>query len=63
VDSETGECGEQLLLHSNGDAEKFYRGLKLRGVWVRVGMEATQRRSEPRVCGGRRPTVAMPNIS
>jgi transposase len=41
VDSETGECGEQLLLHSNGEAEKFYRGLKLRGVSVRVGMEAT----------------------
>ena len=38
---ETGECGERLLNHSEGEAEKFYRDLKLRGVDVRVGMEAT----------------------
>src|SRR6202047_3584668 len=38
---ETGECGEQELKHSNGQAEKFYRDLKQRGICVRVGMEAT----------------------
>src|ERR1700675_1993269 len=38
---ETAECGEQELNHSDGQAEKFYRDLKLRGVYVRVGMEAT----------------------
>ena len=41
VDAETGECGEQRLSHSDGEAEKFYRDLKLRSVSVRVGMEAT----------------------
>ena len=38
---ETGECGEQELSHSDGEAEKFYRDLKQRGIRVRVGMEAT----------------------
>jgi transposase len=38
---ETGECGEQDLNHSDGQAEKFYRDLKQRGICVRVGMEAT----------------------
>src|SRR5580698_6654372 len=38
---ETGECGEQELNHSDGQAEKFYRELKQRGARVRVGMEAT----------------------
>src|SRR5271154_5252276 len=38
---ETGECGEQELNHSEGQAEKFYRDLKQRGLRVRVGMEAT----------------------
>ena len=38
---ETGECGEQELNHSDGEAERFYRELKQRGVSVRVGMEAT----------------------
>jgi len=41
LDQETGECGERSLNHSDGEAEKFYRDLKLRGVSVRVGMEAT----------------------
>jgi len=41
LDQDTGECGERRLNHSDGEAEKFYRGLKLRGVRVRVGMEAT----------------------
>src|SRR5712664_3994889 len=35
------ECGERQLNHSDGEAEKFYRELKQRGVSVRVGMEAT----------------------
>ncbi len=38
---ETGECGEQELNHSDGQAEKFYRDLKQRGICVQVGMEAT----------------------
>ena len=38
---ETGECGEHELNHSDGEAEKFYRDLKQRGISVRVGMEAT----------------------
>jgi transposase len=41
ADRETGECGERRLNHSDGEAEKFYRELKLRAVEVRVGMEAT----------------------
>ena len=31
---ETGECGEQELNHSDGQAEKFYRDLKQRGISV-----------------------------
>ena len=38
---ETGECGEQELNHSDGQAEQFYRDLKQRGIRVRIGMEAT----------------------
>ena len=38
---ETGEYGEEDLNHSDGQAEKFYRELKQRGICVRVGMEAT----------------------
>lgn len=41
VDTETGECGERRLMHSDGAAEGFYRGLKQREVQVRIGMEAT----------------------
>ena len=41
TDTETGECGERRLSHSDGEAEKFYRELKQRGVSVRVGIEAT----------------------
>ncbi len=41
ADTETGDCGERRLNHSDGEAEKFYRDLRLRGVSVRVGMEAT----------------------
>jgi len=38
---ETGECGERRLNHNDGEAEKFYRDLKQRGIGVRIGMEAT----------------------
>jgi transposase len=38
---ETGECGERELNHSDGEAERFYRELKERGVSVRVGIDAT----------------------
>jgi transposase len=38
---ETGECGEQDLNHSDGEAERFYRDLKQQGIRVRVVMEAT----------------------
>jgi transposase len=38
---ETGECGERRLNYEDGDAERFYRELKQRGISVRVGMEAT----------------------
>ena len=41
TDTETGDCGERRLNHSNGEAEKFYRDLKQRGIVVRVGIEAT----------------------
>src|SRR5713101_5627197 len=41
VDPGTGECGEQRLNHQDGEAERFYRELKQRGVSVRVGMEAS----------------------
>ena len=41
LDQETGECGERRLNHSDGEAEKFYRDLKQRGISVRVGLEAT----------------------
>jgi hypothetical protein len=36
-----GECGERRLNQSDGEAEKFYRDMKQRGVSVRVGMAAT----------------------
>src|SRR5271155_3145274 len=41
LDQETGECGDRRLDHSNGEAEKFYRELRQKGVSVRVGLEAT----------------------
>ena len=41
LSEETGEYGEQELNHSDGQADRFYRDLKQRGIHVRVGMEAT----------------------
>jgi len=41
LEEETGECGEQQLNHSDGEAERYYRDLHQRGIRVRVGMEAT----------------------
>jgi transposase len=39
MDTETGECGQQRLAHSDGEAERYYRSLI--GRRVLVGMEAT----------------------
>ena len=41
VETDSGEVGERALMHSTGEAEKFYRKLKDEGVKVRVGIEAT----------------------
>jgi transposase len=41
MDQETGEYGERRLNHSDGEAERYYRDLKQKGVSVRVGLEAT----------------------
>ena len=41
LDQETGECGDRRLNHSDGEAEKFYRELRQKGIRVRVGLEAT----------------------
>ncbi len=38
LDSETGETGEQSLVHASGEAQKFYRQLSAPAL---VGMEAT----------------------
>ena len=41
VNTDTGECGERRMSHSDREAETFYRELKAAGCKVRVGMEAT----------------------
>jgi len=41
VETDSGEVGERALMHSTGEAERFYRKLKDEGVKVRVGIEAT----------------------
>src|SRR5260370_7188646 len=38
LDSETGETGEQKLVHASGDAERFYRQVAAPAL---IGMEAT----------------------
>src|SRR5882757_10795682 len=38
LDTETGETGEQKLVHASGDAHRFYEQL---GAPVLIGMEAT----------------------
>src|SRR5216684_598232 len=40
-DNHSGARGERRLEHASGEAEKFYRELKRRGVPVRVGIEAS----------------------
>ena len=40
-DEEARECDEQQLNLSVGDGQHFYRDLQQRGIWVRVGLEAT----------------------
>jgi transposase len=41
ADTETGDYSEHRFKHGEGEAESFYRDLKLRGISVRVGLEAT----------------------
>src|ERR1700675_2339887 len=41
LNQETGECGDRRLNHSDGEAERFYRELRQKGISVRVGLEAT----------------------
>jgi transposase len=50
VDSDTGECSEKRLNHSKGEAERFYRDLKVKGFDVRVGIEATDLRGGSSDC-------------
>ena len=38
LDTETGETGEQKLVHATGDAERFYRQMPVPSL---IGMEAT----------------------
>ena len=44
VDTETGDYSEHRLKHSNGEAQKFYRDLKVHSPQIRVGIEATGHR-------------------
>ena len=44
LDTETGDYSEHRLKHSDGEAEKFYRDLKLQTPQIRVGLEATGHR-------------------
>jgi transposase len=44
LDTETGDYSEHRLKHSDGEAEKFYRDLKLHTPKIRVGLEATGHR-------------------
>jgi hypothetical protein len=39
ADTETGECGERRLNHSDGEAEN--KDLKQKGISLRVRLEAT----------------------
>jgi hypothetical protein len=45
TDTETGECGEQQLNHSDGEAEKFYWELTQRRASRRVGSPLLRRRA------------------
>jgi transposase len=36
LDQKTAECGDRQLNHSDGEADRFYKELKERGVSVRV---------------------------
>jgi len=40
-EEQSGQRGERRLEHNSGEAEKFYRELKQRGIQVRVGLEAS----------------------
>ena len=53
VDKDTGECGERRLIHSGGEAERFYRELQEKGTSVRVGMRGHRALSLVRALVGR----------
>ncbi len=65
MDQKTGECGERQLNHSDGEAERFYRELKERGVSVLTGragfrvVDWIRRRLRPSESGSRKPTARM----
>ena len=62
VNTDTGECGERRLNHSDGEAKKFYHELKAAGCKVRVGMEATgHARWFERLLADRFPRVWVPS--
>jgi transposase len=44
LNTDTGDYSEHRLKHSDGEVEKFYRGLKANASQIRVGLEATGRR-------------------
>jgi transposase len=41
ADTETGECGERRLNHSEGEAEKFYRSLQSRAALLASGSSSS----------------------
>jgi hypothetical protein len=55
LDTETGETGEQKLVHADGDAERFYRQLPAPAL---IGMEATGN-SFPALSGHRTSGVTL----
>ena len=57
---EPGECGEQELNHSDGQAEKFYRDLKQRGTTGTIGLPNPNQRSVVKTSGFCHPYIYMP---
>lgn len=49
VDTETKERGERRLMHSDGEAERFYTELKRREVEVRVGRDSSLARNQAHI--------------
>ena len=59
LDSETGDYSEHRLKHSDGEAEKFYRDLKLQTPQIRVGFEARREARLLMTHPGARPVTAL----